>query len=942
MKKYLSSRSRSRSRSPPHNRERERNYPRVYQNREFRGYNRGYRRPFFNRGRGRGFHQRGQYNRGGYGNYRSNWQNYRPYYGPRRPRSRSRSPKRRSVTPRSRSCSRNSDRSSSGRSRSSSSGSSSHHSRSGSSKRRSVKQHNAAQKEARASLPPAQVSQGAESKAKPPADATSNDSKDPEAISKPWKGLTAYDSSPKHPSSVVHSVNASGLNSPPHPSPIQKSPLQSVAVKRSPPQKSPQSHSPAGPSSLRQSPVPPIPPLRTVPRQSPQAHSPKRSSPAERSPVRKSPPIISTSYNNAQKEESRAGESTSPLVSSYLKRYLEEQKNKATTQDRENGREKDQKAKNEEREKVKERSGVSEMGVPFFKSDYLAPKNESESLYRGIPSPRRYRYSNELEKSMSAEFQEEALHSMDMQESEKKHRVKGLKDSKLEDEPKCKSKVIVPSTAKNQDTYEERLSKWEELAYFPSAKEKSWEDEDMEDEVYPGRAKREEVKRAELGGYRGPIPDKNPRSGSYKVVHERSPSPPPRRSAEGKEREKMATKEENPPISKTTFSVYRGSEINVRMDALEDDFGSSVAHERRLSRDLVHGNKKDLGFRSIFQHIQSSQSRRSPSELFAQHIVTIVHHVKEHHFESPEMTLSERFTMYQRRAMEQGAARSKKSPEFHRRIDISPSAFRKHPFLQDEMKGSRESSSYKGEGKYKEDPVDLRLDIERRKKYKERDHKRDGSRESVDSRDSSQSRERSTEKAQREHKESKKRKKQKKIRSRSKSSSTSSHSSQSYKGGECPEEGDERGEGASGFDKSRLGMREYPSTGERSRGRGPFFRGKGRGWPRVMYPGNASSDFQRRNRDEEWDPEYTPKSKKYYLHDDREGEGGEKWANRGRGRGQFQRGRGRFLYRKSSDSPKWTHDKYKGSGEEGELEDDDSEIEEKEEMKINNNVSTEQ
>lgn len=53
-----------------------------------------------------------------------------------------------------------------------------------------------------------------------------------------------------------------------------------------------------------------------------------------------------------------------------------------------------------------------------------------------------------------------------------------------------------------------------------------------------------------------------------------------------------------------------------------------LAQERKLSRDLVHSNKKEQEFRSIFQHIQSAQSQRSPSELFAQHIVTIVHHVK--------------------------------------------------------------------------------------------------------------------------------------------------------------------------------------------------------------------------------------------------------------------------------------------------------------------------
>lgn len=66
--------------------------------------------------------------------------------------------------------------------------------------------------------------------------------------------------------------------------------------------------------------------------------------------------------------------------------------------------------------------------------------------------------------------------------------------------------------------------------------------------------------------------------------------------------------------------------------------------------------------------------------------------------------------------------------------------------------------SWQGEGKYKDDPVDLRLDIERRKKHKERDLKRGKSRESVDSRDSSHSRERSAEKSEKTHKGSKKQK----------------------------------------------------------------------------------------------------------------------------------------------------------------------------------------
>lgn len=102
---------------------------------------------------------------------------------------------------------------------------------------------------------------------------------------------------------------------------------------------------------------------------------------------------------------------------------------------------------------------------------------------------------------------------------------------------------------------------------------------------------------------------------------------------------------------------------------------------------------------------------------------------------------------------------------------------------------------------------------------------------------------------------------------------------------------------------------------------------------------------QARPPEEEWDPEYTPKSRKYYLHDDRDGE--KNWVdNRGRGRGSFPARRGRFVYRKGmagssgggergggggggGGSPKWTHDMFQG-GEEGELADDNIEVDHKE------------
>ncbi|XP_019368101.1 PREDICTED: thyroid hormone receptor-associated protein 3 [Gavialis gangeticus] len=915
-KRRLSSRSRSRSYSPSHNRER--NHPRVYQNRDFRGHNRGYRRPYYFRGRNRGFYPWGQYNRGGYGNYRSNWQNYRQAYSPRRGRSRSRSPKRRSPSPRSRSHSRNSDKSSSDRSRrSSSSRSSSNHSRVESSKRKSVKEKKSSSKDTRASQATGD-NQGEDSKEQSFSGAGGQDVKASEG-SKPWQDMTSYGSGSVSRASVPDL-------SPRERSPALKSPLQSVVVRRRSPRPSPLQKSspplsnPSQMSSVLQSGAS----FQAGSHQGTFEHSSAGLSPTRKSPVCKSPTAISSIYGTSQKEEAAA-----PGGAAFSKRYLEEQKT-------ENGKDKEQKLTNVEKEKMKEKGSFSELGLADSKTkpDPYSSKTDPEKSYRGSQSPKRYKVRDDFEKVKMAEFHKEGHYGKEeMDEQEKKDKAKGRKDSEFDDEPKFMSKVVA-TTSKNQD--EDRPGKWEGVVFLPSAKEKQRKTEEVEEETYSERSKKEEKVASKRGetGHRGFVPEKNFRVTTYKANQEKSTSPPPRKASETKD--KPGNKGDGLAAGKSSFSITREAQVNIRMDSFDEDLARPsgiLAQERKLCRDLVHSNKKEQEFRSIFHHIQSAQSQRSPSELFAQHIVTIVHHVREHHFGSSGMTLNERFTKYLKKGMEQDAAKNKKSPEIHRRIDISPSTFRKHGFSQEETKSSREPG-YKAEGKYKDDPVDLRLDIERRKKHKERDLKRDKSRESVDSRDSSHSRERSTEKTERTHKGSKK-KKHRRVRERSRSSSSSSQSSRSYKGEDYPEESEEREESTTGFDKSRLGTKEFAGP-ERGRARGTFFRARGRGWGRGTFSGNnnnnnsgGNTDFQKRNREEEWDPEYTPKSKKYYLHDDREGEGSEKWVNRGRGRGAFPRGRGRFMFRKSSTSPKWAHDKF--SGEEGEIEDDESGAENREE-----------
>ncbi|XP_078093884.1 thyroid hormone receptor-associated protein 3-like isoform X10 [Mustelus asterias] len=870
MKSYAGPRSRSRSYSPTHNRER--NYPREYQPREFRGH-RGYRRPFIQR-RGRGYYPRGNWNnRGGYGNYgnynhygnyRPNWHNYRSTYSPRRGRSRSRSPKRRSASPRSRSRSRYTDKSSSsrsGRSSSSRSRSSPHRSRSASPKRRSKKT-KSSQKEAAASKPPAQETEDQQKRSPEDGQAGNGSSEAPVNLapkrSDSWKGLTAYDTSPKHPSPAPRSTVVLKTSPALHSSPSQQSPSLSGTARHtsphgSPAQMSPQSRSPTRPNASHQSPPSLSSTIRSVPRQAPASHS---------------PPLAGLAQGNAQKEEIRPGmsnlfaEQPVPTISSYLKRYVP-------------------------------RSVV--------KTEFHV-KNLPEKGSRSSQSPKRFKggVAEEFEKISKAEMRHKfGYDEEEVEEHDKDYPTKNQKEYGYEDELKYRSKLIASKTQERYDEEDEEEDddddndeprKREEINFFKHitiSKEKFREVEDVEEEeeLMPERFKKEErfqSKKADGSRYREVSPVK---ASKYKAGRAESP-PPPRKSSDGKEQEGVTAQEEGAPVLKP---AHRPTEVTLKMDSLQfgdDTLGSAnvLTHERRLCRDLVHKPKKDQEFRSIFQHIQMAQSRRSPSELFAQHIVTLVHHVKEHYFKSAGVTLNERFTMYQRRTAEQEVPRQK-SPEIHRRIDISPSALKKRMHLRDEIKSQKESS-YKGEGKLKDEPDDLRLDIEHRRKYKskEGEHKKDSSK---DSRDSSHSRERSKEKSgkiPKAYKDSKKQRKRKKVRARtSSSSSSSSSSSPSHEGKDEPEEAVGREETTTGFNKARLGTREFTGPPTRGRARGIF-------------------------------------------HDDREGDGDNYWANK-RGRGTFQRGRGRFLYKKSNTSPKWTHDKYQGSGQEGVEEEEEEEEE---------------
>ncbi|KAJ8340837.1 hypothetical protein SKAU_G00331280 [Synaphobranchus kaupii] len=894
---------------------------------------------------------------GGYNNnYRpNNWQNYRqhpqqqqqpPYHqhSPRRGRSRSRTPKKRSGSPRSRSRSRYSDRSSSGRSRrshrssSSSSRSSSPRRRSGSgsAKRGSkdVKDRSASKEAPRAGSRSGSAAGGGAGggDAEPEGGATGvagEEGNAPERAAGNWQGLTDYNTSPKRSSPQLRSAVISSSSS-----------SNSAAT----------------------------------------WHGGSTAPPA-RSPSQKSPTANFSGFGFFSKEDHRAGDKNT--ISAAFKKFLEEHKNKKQASEWENGREK---------EAGDGPDGEREKGPAFDRGPAYSGQKAGDK--------EKYKYADGFEAGsgggaggggsgggggflkgtppfICGEAEEEEDEEEVQEVAAARRPPKPRKDREADDEPKVKTKV----TLSTRELFEERFGKWDDLAYFPSGKERARKDpegedddvDDVDEELYRSR-KQERAKKEAM--YRGFSPDKLPK-GRKK---EPAPSPPPpsapRRGSANRDREMFLTRKDESPVR---ASGKRGAEFGVKMESFRDDVASSsgaLAKERRHSRDLVHPSKKEQEFRSIFQHIENTQLCRSPSELFAQHIVNIVHHIKAQHFPSAGLTLNERFAQYQRRAEEKEMARPRKSPEIHRRIDVSPSAFKKHPqsHLFDDTKGP-------GDGGYKllllfqrrllvrnvresekeviphsqrnviddrkkaKDSMDLRLDIERRKKYssKERDHKREAARDSADSHASS--RERSSEKYSKHHKKSKK---SKKKRERSRSSSASSSSSPSHRAGPgdyLHEDMEPKEEG--GFNKARLGPRDYGGPMERGRARGGFqFRIRGRGWNRGNYPGNNSNGnppnmgaVPMHPKNEDWDPEYTPKSRKYYLHDDREGEGEKKWLdNRGRGRGNFVRGRGRFIFRKAtaptSNSPKWTHDKFQGSGEEGELRDEDSEQDHKEEDKV--------
>ncbi|XP_003223334.2 bcl-2-associated transcription factor 1 isoform X1 [Anolis carolinensis] len=866
-KKRYSSRSRSRTYSRSRSRDRvyNRDYRRDYRN------NRGMRRPYGYRGRGRGYYPGGggRYHRGG---YRPVW-NRRHSRSPRRDRSRSRSPKRRSrSSQRSRSRSRRSYRSSRSP-RSSSSRSSSPYSKSPvSSKRRGSSEKQAKKTEA-ATLQESPLKNKSQEEEKSafehdPSEPLDDFNKSAAASGDIWPGLSAYDNSPRspHSPSIASPPSQSSSCSDAHL-------LSTVHSAKDTPQHSHSiQHSPerSGSGSLGNG----------SSRYSPSQNSPLHHIPSRRSPAK------AVASQNATREETRvrsfypeAGEPESSKGAKFLKRYTDEE-SRVYLLDRSNVREKDaQKERGPEKGRTEgEREWEDQDALEYYMDKDSGKQKFIDSEGEDAEETEDYR---QFRKSVLAD------------------QGKGFSASHRnaeEEGSKYKSKISMKVNRESEGFREDKNYKLKEPASYVVERPNIPKDKHKEDEKISERTMKKETQSPE-------------QVKSEKLKELFDYSPPLHKNPDS--REKSTFREESPLRIKMIASDSHRPEVKLKMAPVPLDDSNrpaSLTKDRLLASTLVHSVKKEQEFRSIFDHIKLPQASKSTSESFIQHVVSLVHHVKEQYFKSAAMTLSERFTAYQKSPEEHSTRQ--KSPEIHRRIDISPSALRKHTRLAGEERAFKEETQ-KGDKKLKCDAADLRHDIDRRRKERSKERG-----DSKGSRESSGSRKQ--EKMPKDYKDFKPYKddsKQKREQDRSRSSSTSSPSSSSSS---SREEKDSKKERDEEF-KPHHDQKEYPGFTGVGRPRGTFFRIRGRGRARGVFagtntgPSNSNPTFQKRPKEEEWDPEYTPKSKKYFLHDDRD-DGVDYWAKRGRGRGIFQRGRGRFNFKKSGSSPKWTHDKYQGDG----------------------------
>ncbi|PKU34610.1 bcl-2-associated transcription factor 1 isoform x2 [Limosa lapponica baueri] len=587
-KKRYSSRSRSRTYS--RSRSRDRVYSRDYR-RDYRN-NRGMRRPYGYRGRGRGYYQGGggRYHRGG---YRPVW-NRRHSRSPRRGRSRSRSPKRRSVSSqRSRSRSRRSYRSSRSP-RSSSSRSSSPYSKSPVSSKRRASLEKQAKKTEGAPLQDSPLKNKSQDEQKDtfehdPAESLDDFNKSSAASGDIWPGLSAYDNSPRSPHSPSIATPPSQSSS------CSDAPLLSTAhsAKDTPQHSHSIQHSPerSGSGSLGNG----------SSRYSPSQNSPLHHIPSRRSPAKTIP------SQSAPREEARVrsfypegGEQEAAKGGKFMKRYTDEE-SRVYLLDRGNTREKEaQKERGSEKGRLEgEREWEEQETLDFFVDKETGKEKFNDSEGEDTEETEDYR-----------QFRKSVLADQGKNFPTASHR------NAEEEGTKYKSKIPIKGNRESDGFRDEKSYKLKETSYVverPSATKDKHKEEDKSSERLmmkketqsPEQVKSEKLK--ELFDY----------------------SPPLHKNLDA--REKSTFREESPLRIKMIASDSHRPEVKLKMAPVPLDDSNrpaSLTKDRLLASTLVHSVKKEQEFRSIFDHIKLPQASKSTSESFIQHIVSLVHHVK--------------------------------------------------------------------------------------------------------------------------------------------------------------------------------------------------------------------------------------------------------------------------------------------------------------------------
>ncbi|KAM8870977.1 thyroid hormone receptor-associated protein 3 isoform 2-T2 [Spinachia spinachia] len=843
MQKHTGSRSRSwsRSHSPSHSREKK--YPRGYHNgREFRGYHRGFRRPYNFRGRGRGFFPRGRYQRGGYNNnngHNNNNNNFRPNWKnykqyPENPQQQNH-PRGRPNNPQQRPVTPPR-------------GPANHSDRSPSPLSRHSQHSSSSSHSSSPKWKPTLLQNNQSSK------------EEKEALCAPGEVQTGAGGGGGGGGGAGGSEEPMVLAGPAgdakegNCSPKGTSPVASCPVV-------------VGQNSQTTSQSSPSPKITNdIGNGAPSWKMACSSSTSTKKKLHEGLNPMLSSYDFFSNEEYLEGDKTA--ISVAFRQFLEEQKKKKAKAF-ENG--KDTEANDVDMERMKGKPSTT------------------------VSDSRKYREDTEGEVSLRSFLKASPFLPADGDEEEEEAAVidphlKPLHRDWHSGDESFKAKIKAPQSA--GELFDERFGKWQNVTFSPVVHRDPDATQDVHLPRKPGKAAAALAKRESAGKCERLSPDACGKAKKMaKSPSALSSTPPPRGSY---------SRELRGEDSRFTSSRKQETKLNVRMGFLGDSLMRSsdiLAEERQLSQDLVQSSKKDQEFRSIFQHVQAAPLQKSPSELFAQHIVTIVHQVKAQHFPSSEMTLNERFTVYQRRAAEKEMTKPRKSPEIHRRIDVSPRAFQKHSQVFEAMKNSEDGTYKDGGEKITGDPMDLRLDIERRKKCCNQDLGGDVG----DSPDSS--RDGSSEKFS---KTSERSKKSQKKRPRSSSSSSSSSSKSRKEDSSDPKD--------KGCERTQPGQTQPTGPAERGRPRGGFqVRIRGRSWNGGSYQGNSSQRNMMTNmaaqpKSQDWDADRTENRRKYFLHDDRDREAEGKAAD-SRGRG-----RARFIVRNTG-APKWGDDKFQINGE---------------------------